>query len=97
MTSAALVGLYELLRDLPWESLSLDGSGDSFPYRLVGRLTEKHVTITPDEDPRATNRRWVVEIGSPDSEGAARGSEFHLFDGDRPLIDYLRRFSDRRS
>lgn len=101
MTSAALVGLYELLRDLPWESLSLDGSGDTFTYRLVGRLTEKQVTITADDDPRAETRRWVLEIGPPDaeshSEEATKGSEFHLFEGDRPLIDYLRRFSNSRS
>ncbi|WP_119169289.1 hypothetical protein [Algihabitans albus] len=93
MTSAALVGLYEDLRDLPWESLSLDGTGDAFPYRLVGRLAEKQITIMVDDDPRAENRRWVVEIGTLGGDKPQRGSEFHLFEGDPSLIDYLQRFS----
>lgn len=94
MSSAPLVELYESLRDLPWDSLTLDGGTDPFSYRLVGRLAERDVTITIDDDPRATNRRWVVEIEGSRASGNLEAAEFHLFEGDQPLADYLRRLSE---
>lgn len=94
MSSAPLVELYESLRDLPWDSLTLEGGTDPFSYRLVGRLTEREVAITIDDDPRAINRRWVVEIEKVHPSGTREAAEFHLFEGDQPLADYLRRLSE---
>ncbi len=92
MESAPLVALYARLRALPWASLTLDGGTESFPYRLLGRLAARQVTITADTEPRAPAARWIVEIDPPEAEGRNR-AEFHLFDDAEALAAYLQRLS----
>lgn len=93
-SSDAILRLYARVRDLPWQRLELDGGTDGpagFPYRLVGTLQGRRLSIALDPGRTPGADGWILEMSGAQAGPARPGLQ--LFERDDELVRFLERLT----